>query len=57
MSVWQILGRFAFSDEGETIQRLSDITSVSDDGTTYTKMGSTTVDTDGSVFRHPDGQF
>jgi hypothetical protein len=50
MSFWQILGKFAFSDKGETIQRISDTTSVSDDGTTYTKMGSTTVGSDGSVF-------
>jgi hypothetical protein len=50
MSFWQILGKFAFSDKGETIQRISDTTSVSDEGTTYTKMGSTTVGSDGSVF-------
>ena len=28
MSFWQILGRLAVSDEGETIQRVSDSTSV-----------------------------
>ena len=50
MSFWQILGRFAFSEEGETLQRVSDTTSVSSDGTVYTKMGSTTVGSDGSVF-------
>ena len=50
MSFWQILGRFAFSDKGETLQKLSETTSVSSDGTTYTKMGSTTVGSDGSVF-------
>ena len=50
MSFWQILGRFAFSDQGETIQRVSDTTSVSSDGTTYTRMGSTTFGSDGSVF-------
>ena len=50
MSFWQILSRFAFSDQGETIQMVSDTTSVSSDGTTYTKMGSTTVGSDGSVF-------
>ena len=49
MSFWQILGRFAFSDQGETIQKVSDTTSVSSDGTTYTRMGSTTVGSDGSV--------
>ena len=50
MSFWQILGRFAFSDQGETIQKVSDTTSVSSDGTTYTRLGSTTVGSDGSVF-------
>ena len=50
MSFWQILGRFAVSDTGETLQKVSDTTSVSSDGTAYTKMGSTTVGSDGSVF-------
>lgn len=50
MSFWQILGRFAFSDKGETIQKVSDTTSVSSDGTTYTRMGSTTFGSDGSLF-------
>jgi hypothetical protein len=50
MSFWQILGRFAVSDTGETLQKVSDTTSVSSDGTTYTKMGSNTVGSDGSVF-------
>ena len=50
MSIWQILGRLAVSSEGETIQQISDTTSVSSDGTTYTLMGSTTVGSDGSMF-------
>ena len=50
MSFWQILGRFAVSDSGETLQKFSDTTSVSSNGTTYTRMGSTTVGSDGSVF-------
>jgi hypothetical protein len=50
MSFWQILGRLAVSSDGETIQRVSDTTSVSSDGTTYTRMGSTTVGSDGSTF-------
>ena len=50
MSFWQILGRLAVSSEGETIQRVGDTTSVSSDGTTYTRMGSTTVGSDGSMF-------
>lgn len=50
MSFWQILGRFAVSDTGETLQKVSDITRVSSDGTTYAKLGSTTVGSDGSIF-------
>ena len=50
MSFSQILGRFAFSDQGETIQKVSDTIRVSSGGTTYTRMGSTTVGSDGSVF-------
>ena len=50
MSIWQILGRLAVSSEGETIQQISDTTSVSSDGTTYTRMGSTTVGSDGFMF-------
>ncbi len=50
MSFWQILGRLAVSDTGETLEKVSDTTSVSSDGTTYTKMGATTVGSDGSVF-------
>ena len=50
MSFWQILGRLAVSDKGETIQRVSDTINVCSDGTTYTRMGSTTVGSDGSMF-------
>ena len=50
MSFWQILGRLAVSSDGETIQRVSNNTSVSSDGTTYTRMSSTTVGSDGSMF-------
>jgi len=50
MTFWQILGNFAFSDKGETIQRLNDTTSVSSDGVTYTKLGVNTFGSDGSVF-------
>ena len=50
MSFWQIFGKSAVSDKGESIQRISDNISVSSDGTTYTRMGSTTSGSDGSVF-------
>ena len=50
MSFWQILGRLAVSSEGETIQRVSDTTSVSSDGTTYTCMGSTAFGSNGSTY-------
>ncbi len=50
MSLWQIVGRFAVSGTGETLQKVSDTTSVSSGGTTYTKMGSTTYGSDGSAY-------
>lgn len=50
MSFWQILGRLAVSIDGETIQRVSDTTSVSSNGTIYTRMGPNTVGSDGSMF-------
>jgi hypothetical protein len=50
MSWWNIFGRTAVSDSGEVIQRMSENTSVSSNGTSYTRMGPTTVGTDGSVF-------
>ena len=50
MPNWQTLGRLAVSNEGETIKRISDTTSVSRNGTTYTRTGSTTDGSDGSVF-------
>jgi hypothetical protein len=50
MSFWNIFGKMAVSDEGETIQKVSDTFSVSSEGVTYTKMGDTTVGSDGSVF-------
>ena len=50
MTFWNIFGKFAVSDTGETIQKVSDTTSISSEGTVYTKMGSTTVGSDGSVF-------
>ena len=55
MSFWQILGRLAISNEGETIQRVSDETYVSTTRVTYSQMGPTTVGTDGSVFTQMGG--
>ena len=50
MSIWQIFGKYAVSDQGETIQRLSGSTSVSSKGTIFNHLGLTTVGSDGSVF-------
>jgi len=49
-SFWQIVGDFAFSNKGETIQKLDDNVSVSSRGTTYMTNGDTTVGSDGNVF-------
>jgi hypothetical protein len=50
MSFWQIFGKSAVSDKGETIQRLGESTSVSSKGTVFSHMGTTTLGSDGSVF-------
>jgi hypothetical protein len=50
MAFWQIFGKSAVSDQGETIQRIGDSTSVSSKGTVFSHMGSTTLGSDGSVF-------
>lgn len=50
MSFWQILGNLAAFDEGKLIQRVSENTSISSDGTVYTKMGNVTTASDGSVY-------
>ena len=50
MAFWQIFGKSAVSDQGETIQRLGDSTSVSSKGTVFSHMGSITVGSDGSIF-------
>lgn len=50
MSFWNFLGQLAISSEGETIQRVSETTSVSSNGTTYTTIGSHTFGSDGSSF-------
>ena len=55
MSFWQIFGQSAVSDQGETIQRLGDATSVSSKGTVFSHMGSTTLGSDGSVFTQMGG--
>ena len=50
MSFWQILGKLAYSDSGESIQRVAETTSISSNGTVYNRMGNTTVGSDGSFF-------
>lgn len=50
MSIWNIFGSFATSDQGETITKVSKDLAVSSRGVTYTTMGDTTFGSDGSVF-------
>jgi hypothetical protein len=50
MAFWQIFGKSAVSDQGETIQRLGNSTSVSSKGTVFSHMGTNTLGSDGSVF-------
>ena len=49
-SFWQIVGDFAFSNKGETIQKLDENVSISSRGTTYMTNGDTTIGSDGKVF-------
>jgi hypothetical protein len=55
MSFWQIFGKSAVSDQGETIQRLDDSTILSSKGTVFSHMGSTSLGSDGSVFTQMGG--
>ena len=50
MGIWNIFGKFATSDNGETIQKVSATTSVSTNGTVYTTMGPFTQGSDGSEY-------
>ena len=50
MSFWNIFGKMAVSNDGETVQKISDTFSVSSEGVTYTKMGNTTFGSDGSTY-------
>jgi hypothetical protein len=50
MSFWNIFGKMAVSDDGTTIQKLSETFSVSSDGVIYTTMGNFTTGSDGSSY-------
>jgi hypothetical protein len=50
MGIWNIFGRFAISDDSETIHKVSETTSVSSNGTVYTTMGPFTHGSDGSEY-------
>jgi len=50
MSFWNIFGKTAVSDDGTTIQKLSDTFSASSNGVTYTTVGNFTTGSDGSTF-------
>jgi hypothetical protein len=50
MNIWNVFNRFAISDDGETIHKVSETTSVSSNGTVYTSMGPFTHGSDGSDY-------
>ena len=50
MSLWSIFGKTAVSDTGETIQKVSNSTYISSNGTVYNTVGNTTTGSDGSVY-------
>ena len=55
MSTWNILGAFAVSNTGETIQKVSEDFAISSTGVTYNKVGDHTVGSDGSCFTNMGG--
>jgi hypothetical protein len=55
MSTWNILGAFAVSNTGETIQKVSEDFAISSTGVTYNKVGHYTVGSDGSCFTNMGG--
>ena len=55
MSTWNILGAFAVSSTGETIQKVSEDFAISSTGVTYNKVGDYTVGSDGSCFTNMGG--
>jgi hypothetical protein len=50
MNIWSVFGQLAISDRGETIQKVSENTFMSSNGTVYTTTVSFTNGSDGSVF-------
>ena len=50
MSLWSIFGKTAVSYTGETIQKVSNSTYISSNGTVYNTVGNTTTGSDGSVY-------
>lgn len=55
VSTWNILGAFAVSNTGETIQKVSEDFAISSTGVTYNKVGDYTVGSDGSCFTNMGG--
>jgi hypothetical protein len=50
LTTWNILGAFAVSNTGETIQKVSEDFAISSSGVTYSRVGDYTVGSDGSCF-------
>ena len=50
MTIWQAFKQFVVSDRGDVINRVGDNNFVSASGTTYTKIGTNVVGTDGAQF-------
>ena len=51
MSSWQFLGNLVVSDQGKTIQRVIENTSISSDGMAFSKFGKVANVPDGAVHR------
>ncbi len=50
MGIWNIFGRFAISDQGEAIHKISETTSMASNGTVYTTLGPFTHGSNGSDY-------
>jgi hypothetical protein len=55
MSFWRIFDRFAVTDKGGIINKVSEGTYVSSDGKVFTQTGSVISGSDGSLFSIIDG--
>lgn len=57
MSFWQIFKNFGTNEKGDVINRVSDNTFISANGTTYTQIGNNVIGSNGSHFVQVGGDM